>query len=146
MPLQAGTIAIGSDHRARTIVDNIASHLEPLGWTVHRFYGGDSDSVDYPCIANEVTSEITSGQASCGVLVCGSGIGMSMAANKTDGIRAALVHEPIAAEMSRRHNDANVLCMAANGPIESDYNKIIDTWLSTDFEGGRHQRRVSMMR
>ncbi len=146
MSLQVGTIAIGSDHRARHIVDGLASHLEPLGWAVHKFYGGDSDCVDYPCTANEVANEITSGQASCGVLICGSGIGMSMAANKVDGIRAALVHEPLAAEMSRRHNDANVLCMAANGPIDSDYNTIIDTWLAADFEGGRHQRRVSMMR
>jgi ribose 5-phosphate isomerase B len=71
---------------------------------------------------------------------------MSMAANKIDGIRAALVHEPVAAEMSRRHNDANVLCMAANGPLDSDYIAILDTWLATDFEGGRHQRRVELMR
>ncbi len=146
MSFQAGTIAIGSDHRAREIVDGIAEHLEPLGWKVHKHYGGNADPVDYPCIADEVTSEIIFGEAICGVLVCGSGIGMSMAANKTDGIRAALVHEPHAAEMSRRHNDANVLCMAANGPLECDYNTIIDTWLATDFEGGRHQRRVDQMR
>jgi RpiB/LacA/LacB family sugar-phosphate isomerase len=146
MTFQIGTIAIGSDHRAREIVDGLAAHLKPLGWTVHKHYGGDEDSIDYPCIANEVTSEIVSGDAICGVLICGSGIGMSMAANKTSGIRAALVHEPTAAEMSRRHNDANVLCMAANGPLDCDYNKIIDIWLTTDFEGGRHQRRVELMR
>lgn len=145
MSFQTGTIAIGSDHRAREIVDGTAEHLESLGWKVHKHYGGDADSVDYPCIADEVTREIISGEAICGILICGSGIGMSMAANKVDGIRAALVHEPVAAEMSRRHNDANVLCMAANGPIESDYTAIIDKWLATDFEGGRHQRRVEMM-
>ncbi len=146
MPFQIGTIAIGSDHRAREIVDALAAHLEPLGWVVHKHYGAGEDSVDYPCIANEVTSEIVSGEAVCGVLVCGSGIGMSMSANKIDGIRAALVHEPVAAEMSRRHNDANVLCMAANGPLDSDYIAILNTWLTTDFEGGRHQRRVELMR
>jgi RpiB/LacA/LacB family sugar-phosphate isomerase len=146
MSFQIGTIAVGSDHRARDIVDAIATHLEQLGWCVHRYCGGDADSVDYPCIADGVTTEIVSGEAVCGVLICGSGIGMSMAANKTDGIRAALVHESNAAEMSRRHNDANVLCMAANGPMESDYNAILDTWLTTDFEGGRHQRRVDLMR
>ncbi len=146
MAFQVGTIAIGSDHRAREIVDGLAKHLEPLGWTVHKYYGGDADSVDYPCVAKEVTNEIVSGEAVCGILICGSGIGMSMAANKSDGIRAALVHEPTAAEMSRRHNDANVLCLAANGPLESDYNAIVDKWLSTDFEGGRHQRRVDLMR
>ena len=146
MSFQTGTIAIGSDHRAREIIDGIAEHLEHLGWKVHKHYGGDADSVDYPCIADEVTNEIVSGEAVCGVLICGSGIGMSMAANKTDGIRAALVHEPNTAEMSRRHNDANVLCLAAYGSLDNDYNTIIDTWLATDFEGGRHQRRVDQMR
>ena len=146
MAIQTGTIAIGSDHRAREIVDDLASHLEPLGWKVNKHYGGKADSVDYPCVAGDVTNEITSGDADCGVLICGSGIGMSMAANKADGIRAALVHESVAAEMSRRHNNANVLCLAANGPMDSDYRAIIDTWLATDFEGGRHERRVAMMR
>jgi ribose 5-phosphate isomerase B len=146
MPFQIGIIAIGSDHRAREIVDALATHLEPLGWVVHKHYGAGEDSVDYPNIAHKVTAEIVSGEATCGVLICGSGIGMSMAANKIDGIRAALVHEPVAAEMSRRHNDANVLCMAANGPLDSDYIAILDTWLTTDFEGGRHQRRVELMR
>ena len=70
---------------------------------------------------------------------------MSMAANKVDGIRAALVHEPQAAEMSRRHNNANVLCMAAESPFEPNYRKILETWLSTPFEGGRHQRRIDLM-
>ena len=146
MSFQIGTIAVGSDHRARVIVDSLARHLEQLGWIVHKYYGGDEESVDYPCIASEVTAEITSGDAVCGVLICGSGIGMSMAANRVTGIRAALVHEQNAAEMSRRHNDANVLCLAASGPLESDYNAIVDKWLSTDFEGGRHQRRVDLMR
>ena len=144
MSFPTGTIAIGSDHRARTIVDAIAVHLISSGWTVHKYYGGDADSVDYPAIAKEVTEEIVSGEASCGILICGSGIGMSMAANKVDGIRAALVHEPVAAEMSRRHNNANIICMAADGPMDSDYNKIVDMWLATDFEGGRHQRRVTL--
>ncbi len=144
MPFTVGTIAIGSDHRARIIVDDITRHLETLGWTVHKHYGGDADSVDYPNIAKEVTDEIVSGEAVCGVLICGSGIGMSMAANKIVGIRAALVHEPVAAEMSRRHNNSNIICMAADGPMDSNYNKIVDTWISTDFEGGRHQRRVAL--
>ena len=145
MSFEVGTIAIGSDHRAREVVDSIAEHLETLGWTVDKHCGGDAESVDYPVIALEVATEVQEGQAVCGVLVCGSGIGMSMAANKSSGIRAALVHESVAAEMSRRHNNANVLCLAADGPLESDYIKIIDTWLATEFEGGRHQRRVDLM-
>jgi RpiB/LacA/LacB family sugar-phosphate isomerase len=140
------TIAIGSDHRARDIVDALTTRLESIGWTVHKHYGGDAASVDYPVVAKEVTDEINTGEAVCGILICGSGIGMSMAANKADGIRAALVHEPVAAEMSRRHNDANVLCLAVNNPSQSNYNEIVDTWLSTDFEGGRHERRVKLMR
>lgn len=144
MPFTVGTIAIGSDHRGRIIVDDITHHLETLGWMVHKHCGGDADSVDYPNIAKEVTDEIVSGEAVCGVLICGSGVGMSMAANKIVGIRAALVHEPVAAEMSRRHNNSNIICMAADGPMDSNYNKIVDTWISTDFEGGRHQRRVAI--
>ena len=146
MSYETGTIAIGSDHRARDIVDTLAAHLESTGWTVQIYYGGDCESVDYPVTANEVTNAIQSGDATCGVLICGSGIGMSMAANKASGIRAALVHEPCAAEMSRKHNDANVLCFAADGPCDSDYVSLLDTWLATDFEGGRHQRRVDLMR
>ena len=140
------TIAIGSDHRARDIVDMLAAHLESAGWTVQKYYGDDCEPVDYPVTANEVTKAIQSGDATRGVLICGSGIGMSMAANKAQGIRAALVHEANAAEMSRRHNDANVLCLAADGPLDSDYISILDTWLATEFEGGRHQRRVDLMR
>ena len=114
MPFSVGTISIGSDHRARTIIDSIADHLESLGWTVQKHYGGSAESVDYPDIATEVTREIVAGEAVCGILICGSGIGMSMAANKVSGIRGALVHEPVAAQMSRRHNNSNVLCMAAD--------------------------------
>ena len=144
MPFSISTIAIGSDHRARTIVDSIAKHLKTLGWTVNKHDGGEAESVDYPDIANAVTREIVSGKSVCGILICGSGIGMSMAANKVSGIRAALVHEPIAAQMSRRHNNSNVLCMAADGPMDSDYNKIVEMWLATEFEAGRHQRRVNL--
>jgi RpiB/LacA/LacB family sugar-phosphate isomerase len=145
MSFEIGTIAIGSDHRARDIVDELAAHLESIGWVVHVHYGTEEDSVDYPIPAMAVTEEVMNDVATCGVLVCGSGIGMSMAANKTQGIRAALVHEPRAAEMSRRHNNANVLCLAADSPIDTNYTEILDVWLGTDFDGGRHQRRIDMM-
>ena len=145
MSFDIGTIAIGSDHRAREIVDTLGTHLESLGWTVHVHYGDNDESIDYPIPATAVAEEVANKIASCGVLVCGSGIGMSMAANKIQGIRAALVHEPRAAEMSRRHNNANILCFAADGPMDTDYTAIIDLWLETDFEGGRHQRRIDMM-
>ena len=145
MPFTVGTIAIGSDHRAREIVDAISTHLESLGWSVHKYYGDGADSVDYPIPAKKVSKEVASGEAVCGILICGSGIGMSMAANKVRGVRAALAHEPQAAEMSRRHNNANILCLAADGSLANDYNEIVARWLETDFEGGRHQRRVDML-
>ncbi len=145
MTFEAKTIAIGSDHRARGIVDFLASHMEGSGWSVTKHYGGDADSVDYPVPAKEVTDAIQNGDACCGVLICGSGIGMSMAANKANGIRAALVHDSHSAEMSRKHNNANVLCMAADGPFNPDFASILDSWIATEFEGGRHQRRVDLM-
>ena len=146
MIFEVGTIAIGSDHRARDTVDSLGEYAESLGWKISKHYGDNSESVDYPLQAVEVASEILEGRAICGVLICGSGIGMSMAANKVDGIRAALVHESVAAEMSRRHNNANVLCMAAESPFKPNYSKILQTWLSAPFEGGRHQRRIDLMR
>ncbi len=145
MTFESKTIAIGSDHRARDIVDSLAEHLETSGWSVTKHYGGDSESVDYPVQAKEVTDAIQRGDACCGVLICGSGIGMSMAANKASGIRAALVHDAHSAQMSRKHNNANVLCMAADGPFDPNHCAILDDWLNTEFEGGRHQRRVDLM-
>lgn len=145
MTFEAKTIAIGSDHRARGIVDSLACHMEGSGWSVTKHYGGDADSIDYPVPAKEVTDAIQNGDACCGVLICGSGIGMSMAANKASGIRAALVHDSHSAEMSRKHNNANVLCMAADGPFNPDFSTILNVWIATEFEGGRHQRRVDLM-
>jgi len=145
MTFEAKTIAIGSDHRARGIVDSLASHMEGSGWSVTKHYGGDADSVDYPVPAKEVTDAIQKGEACCGFLICGSGIGMSMAANKATGIRAALVHDSHSAKMSRKHNNANVLCMAADGPFNPDFKEVLNIWLATEFEGGRHQRRVGLM-
>ncbi len=148
MPSDAGIIAIGSDHRAGDIVRGIATHLEHGGWTVH-LYGpaasGSDESIDYPDPALAVSEEVASGSADRGILICGSGIGMSMAANKVPGVRAALAGDARAAEMSRRHNDANVLCLSAEGSQETTLLRIVDTWLTTDFEGGRHQRRVDKM-
>ena len=145
MMFEAKKIAIGSDHRARGIVDSLASHMEGSGWSVTKHYGGDTDSIDYPVSAKEVTDAIQNGDACCGVLICGSGIGMSMAANKASGIRAALVHDSHSAKMSRKHNNANILCMAADGPFNPDFKEILNIWLATEFEGGRHQRRVGLM-
>ncbi len=145
MTFESKRMAIGSDHRARGIVDSLVQHMQSSGWIVTTHYGGDADSVDYPLIAKEVTDAIQNGDACCGVLICGSGIGMSMAANKANSIRAALVHDSHSAQMSRKHNDANVLCMAADGPFDPDFKDILNNWIAAEFEGGRHQRRVELM-
>ena len=145
MTFETKTIAIGSDHRARGIVDSLAAHMEGNGWSVTKHYGGDADSVDYPVPAKEVTDAIQSGDACCGVLICGSGIGMSMAANKANGIRAALVHDSHSAEMSRKHNNANVLCLGERVLGSGTSLDIVDAFVNTDFEGGRHQRRIDLV-
>jgi ribose 5-phosphate isomerase B len=98
---------------------------------------------DYPDMAYPVATAVATGDAQRGILICGSGIGMSIAANKVKGVRAALVHDEIGAEMSRRHNDANVLCLAADLLGVRLIERIIGIWLATEFEGGRHARRVS---
>jgi len=137
------TIVLGSDHRGFEIIDALRDYLAARGWSVEvavRPQG--ADSVDYPDPAAEVASAVRDGRAGRGILVCGSGIGMSIAANKIHGVRAALVHDVEGAEMSRRHNDANVLCMGANVVDTPTMQQLIDLWLETGFEGGRHAGRV----
>ena len=138
-------IGIGSDHRGVAIKTRITNLLKSHGHTVEDCGAYNSDSCDYPDIAHAVAALIAEGKAERGILVCGSGIGMSIAANKTTAVRAALCHDPHAAEMSRRHNDANVLCLSADhlDTLATEaFDAIIEAWMDTDFEGGRHQRRV----
>jgi ribose 5-phosphate isomerase B len=105
--------------------------------------GTDSEeSIDYPDIATAVSSKVTSGQADRGILICGTGIGMAIAANKFDGVRAAPIHDEITAEMSRRHNDVNVLCLSGDMLGERNIDQLVQIWLDTEFEGGRHARRL----
>lgn len=143
--MEIQTIATGSDHRGVELKSRVALQLESRGLRVVDCGTMSSDSCDYPDIAHAVSGQISKGQADRGILICGSGIGMSMAANKHPEIRAALCHDRQAAEMSRRHNDANVLCLSADRMDllnEAGVAEIISTWLDTAFEGGRHQRRV----
>lgn len=140
-----GRLAIASDHRGYDAVDAICHHLTSEGWTVEVLArpADPEAGVDYPDAAREVAEAVLQDRADRGVLVCGSGIGMSMAANRVQGIRAALVADGQAAEMSRRHNDANVLCMGSSCLAPDVMNGILDIWLHTEFEGGRHERRVN---
>jgi len=135
-------IAIGSDHRGFAVKAKLTQLLARLGHEVADLGTHDEDAVDYPDIAAAVSRQVAAGQADRGILICGSGIGMSMSANKFAGIRAALCHDDITAEMSRRHNNANVLCLSADLLGERLIDRMVEIWLETQFEGGRHARRV----
>ena len=135
-------IAIGSDHGGFEIKEHIKKHLEERSLEYKDFGCYDENSVDYPDIAEKVCNAINSGDADKGILVCGTGIGISIAANKIDGIRAAHCHDVYSAEMTKRHNNANVICMGGRVIGRELAFKIIDAWLDAEFEGGRHQKRI----
>lgn len=135
-------IALGSDHRGAEVREHLAEMLRGDGHGVQLVVVGNSKSCDYPDVAHPVAQMVAQGDADRGILVCGSGIGMSIAANKVHGIRAALVHDEIGAEMSRRHNNANILCLSADMLGMRIIDQIVRKWLSTPFDYGRHARRV----
>jgi ribose 5-phosphate isomerase B len=138
-------VAIGSDHRGYQAKEAIKRFLIQMGHDVTDFGAGENQSTDYPDIAVPVCTAVSRKEADRGILLCGSGIGMSMTANKVCGIRAALCHDELTAEMSRRHNDANVLCMAGDLLGDELMRRMVDVWMATEFEGGRHERRIKKM-
>jgi len=135
-------IAIASDHAGFEVKQALSEHLRKTGHEVVDHGCHEAVSCDYPDLAATAARSVATGNEEIGILLCGTGIGMSMAANKVPGIRAALVHDAFTAEMSRRHNDANVLCMGARVLGEAKCLELADLWLQTPFEGGRHARRV----
>src|SRR5438067_10058032 len=135
-------IAIGSDHRGYEVKRRLATLLERLGHEVQDQGPAGSDSVDYPDYAFPVAQAVSGGRVDRGILIDGTGIGMCIAANKVPGVRAAPCHDSITAEMSRRHNDANILCLSADLLGEELIDRMVRIWLETEFEGGRHARRV----
>jgi ribose 5-phosphate isomerase B len=135
-------IAIASDHAGFELKREVAAALEAAGHELVDF-GTDSDeSVDYPDFAEPAARAVAAGTAERGVLVCGSGVGVAIVANKVDGVRAVHAHDPAEAEMSRRHNDTNVLTLGERTAGEQGAIEIVNRFLATDFDGGRHQRRV----
>jgi len=134
-------IAIGSDHRGHHVKAKLLQLLQQLGHEV-TVAGDDSPSIDYPDVAFAVGRSVSNGDVDRGILICGTGIGMAIAANKFKGVRAAAVYDEVLAEMSRRHNNANVLCLPGDLLGERNLDRLIDIWLTTEFEGGRHERRV----
>jgi ribose 5-phosphate isomerase B len=134
-------IAIGSDHRGYDVATSIAERLRRAGHEIDVIACGEQ-VCDYPDRAFAVGGMIAGGETERGILICGTGIGMSMAANKIPGIRAALAYDELTAQMARSHNDANVLCLSADLLGLRLIEKIVDSFLVTEFEGGRHARRV----
>ena len=138
-------IAIGCDHAGYPLKVAVMDKLLKEGFEVVDFGTDSVESVDYPGYGKAVGKAVADGEAEKGIVICGSGIGISIAANKVKGVRCALCTSVEMAEMSRRHNDANVLAMGAR-MIEQDLAfKIVDKWLETDFEGGKHLRRINML-
>ena len=136
-------IAIGSDHRGFAAKTKLIELLKRLGQEVIDAGPLSSESVDYPDIASLVAAQVSGGTVERGILICGTGIGMCIAANKFPGVRAAPCHDDLTAEMSRRHNDLNVLCLSADMLGEKLIDRMVEIWLKTEFEGGRHARRVN---
>ena len=138
-------IAIGSDHRGYTVKSKVIELVRRLGHEVFDEGCSGTESVDYPDIATVVGQRVSSGDVDRGILICGTGIGMCIAANKFSGVRAAPCHDDLTAEMSRRHNDLNVLCLSADMLGEKLIDRMVEIWLSTAFEGGRHARRIEKL-
>lgn len=136
-------IAIGSDHRGVAARQRLIGLLERMSHEVFDCGSYGEEAVDYPDIAADVAGRVSQGSADRGILLCCSGVGMAIAANKLAGVRAATCHDELTAEMSRRHNDLNVLCLSAEMIGSELQDKILKTWLVTEFEGGRHARRVA---
>ncbi len=138
-------IAVASDHAGYEHKQSVLKHLIERGYNAKDCGTYSTESCDYPDFALTLCKEVAAGRAEFGILICGTGIGMSMAANKVKGIRCALVSNTFGAEMTRKHNDANVLALGARITPIKDALEFIDIFLSTPFEGGRHQKRVDKL-
>jgi len=137
-------IALGCDHGGLSLKAEVVKLLLELGHVVADQGCHSDESVDYPDFARAVCVQVQNGSCERGILICGTGVGMSMAANRFEGIRAGLGNELFTAQMSREHNDANVLCLGARVIGPGLAGEIVRTWVSTEFAGGRHQRRIDM--
>ncbi|TAK29917.1 MAG: ribose 5-phosphate isomerase B [Chloroflexota bacterium] len=139
-------VAVGCDHAGLELKRKIVSHLEDLGHQVLDLGTNTEDSVDYPTFALAVSQAVVRGDAERGILVCKTGVGMCMVANKVPGIRACQVYDPETAILSREHNDANVLALGGGVIDHQTALEVVAAWLKAEFAGGRHERRVSMIR
>ena len=138
-------IAICSDHGGYLLKEEIKKHLKEKGYEFKDFGTDSTASCDYPVYAEKVCRAVQSGECEKGILICGTGIGMSMCANKCKGIRAAVCGDHFSAEFTRKHNNANVLCLGARVIGAGVAMQLVDIFLTTEYEGGRHEKRVEMM-
>ena len=138
-------IAIGNDHAAVELKNHIKKYVEDMGHTVINFGTDTNDSCDYPIYGEKVGRAVVDGEADLGILICGTGIGISLAANKVKGVRAAVCSEPYSAKLTRMHNDANIIAFGARVVGEAMAEMIVYEFLNAKYEGGRHQRRVDMI-
>jgi ribose 5-phosphate isomerase B len=138
-------IAVGCDHRGLELKQFVMKLVTEAGHSVNDFGCYSTDSVDYPDIAQRVAGSVATGDFDHGILMCHSGVGMSIAANKVRGIRAALCHDAFTACRARKHNDANILCLSAEPPLDM-IREVVEGYLTSEFEGGRHGRRVNKIR
>jgi ribose 5-phosphate isomerase B len=138
-------IAIGCDHVGFELKTHIIEHLQSKGYGIKDFGTHSTERTDYPLFAKAVADAVTKGECEKGILVCGTGVGISIAANKVKGVRAVVCSEPYSALLSRQHNDTNILALGARVVGRDLALMIADIWLGGEFEGGRHQRRVDML-
>ena len=138
-------IGIGNDHSALELKAEIIGFLKEKGYEIVDFGTNSTESCEYPINGEKVARAVAAGEVEKGILICGTGLGISLAANKVEGIRAVVCSEPFTAKMSRAHNNCNILALGARVVGAELAKMIVDTWLSTEFEGGRHQRRVDMI-
>lgn len=138
-------IAIGNDHVAVEMKEHIKHYLEEKGHTVVNFGTDSTDRCDYPVYGKKVADAVASGECDCGILICGTGVGISLAANKVKGIRAAVCSDPYTARLTKQHNNANIIAFGARVVGVATAEMIVDEYLSAEYEGGRHQNRIDMI-
>ncbi len=138
-------IAIGNDHVAVEMKQQITEHLQKKGIEVVNFGTDSSERCDYPIYGEAVANAVAKGEADCGILICGTGVGISLSANKVNGIRAVVCSEPYSARLSKQHNNTNILAFGARVIGIELAKMIVDEWLNAEFEGDRHQNRVDMI-
>ena len=138
-------IVLANDHSAVDMKKEILAHLEEKGYQVIDIGTNSPESCDYPVFGERAGKMVASGEADLGILICGTGVGISLAANKVKGVRACVCSEPYSAKLSRMHNDTNILAFGARVVGTELAKMIVDEWLAAEFEGGRHKRRVDMI-